>query len=202
MKDELIQRIKTGGQGYQFVQAMQELSLKAAEGDRDAMDALREMLEECKDMAFWNRNSRYCSAVVHAVGHSATLRSMKLLIDFARALPPGASYGVVELVSSILPSFRRIIMGPIQELITENPEGPARAIGIQTLCNLYLENLLQGEQIRFLEDVLKNFDSDDYLTQHVADLVRLEMAYKEKEAEADLQAVLKGFLVEDGSSSG
>ncbi|MBX7059807.1 MAG: hypothetical protein K1X75_17215 [Leptospirales bacterium] len=195
-KAEIIASVKNAGVGYHLVTAMQDLSRQAAEGDSVALDALGEMLEECRDTKFWIRNSRYCSAVVHAVAHVGAMRSMKLLVDFVRGLSPDAPYGVVELISSILPTYRRIVMGSVMQLLEEAPDGPARAVGLQTLCNMYLDHALQGEQIRFLEQTLQNFDRDNYLTQTVADLVRLEMAYREEEAAADLEAMLHGFLIE------
>lgn len=197
-RDNIIASIKAKEGDHAMVLAMQQLSDSAAAGDAASLEALGEMLEECKSPQAWSKNSRYCSAVIHAVGYSGTLRSMKMLLRYARDLPENIPFGTVDLISSILPTYRRIIMGPIKDLLNEAQDGPARAVAIQTMCNLYLEGSLQGSETAYLEDVLKSFDSDGYLTQHVADLVRLEMAYKEKEAQKDLEEMLKGFLVEMG----
>lgn len=196
---EIITSIKSQTSGYHLVRAMQDLSHRASTGESLALDALTDMLEECRDPEFWSRSSQYCSAVVHAVASIGSLRSMQMLLRYARALPDHISFGTVDLISSVLPTYKRIIMGPIKDLLGEHEASAARAVGIQTLCNLYLEGSLQGEETAFLEQVLQKFDNDGYLTQHVADLVRLEMAYKEKQAAEDLEDMLKGFLVGEGN---
>lgn len=197
--EEIIRQVREAGDGYHLVQTMQDLSRQVSAGDGVALEALAEMLHECREPGLWAENGRYCSAVVHAVGHSGALRSMKLLIDFSRALPPAIPYGVVELLAAILPTYRRIIFAPARELVGEAIDTPARAVGLQTLCNLYLDHGLQGDQIRQLEEFLRDFERDNYLTENVADLVRLEMAYRERDASADLEKVLRGYLVENQS---
>ncbi len=196
---EIIKSVKDQASGYHLVRAMQDLSERAAAGEALALEALHDMLTECQSPECWSKNSRYCSAVIHAVASIGSLRSMQMLLRYARALPDNIPFGTVDLISSVLPTYRRIIMGPIKDLLGENEASAARAVGIQTLCNLYLEGTLQGEETAYLETILQSFDSDGYLTQHVADLVRLEMAYKEKQAAADLEEMLKGFLVGDGA---
>ncbi|MCR9141092.1 MAG: hypothetical protein NXI24_02490 [bacterium] len=196
---EIIGSIKDQAGGYHMVRAMQDLASRAAAGESLAQEVLQDMLTECQSPECWTTNSQYCSAVIHAVASIGSLRSMQMLLRYARALPDNISFGTVDLISSVLPTYRRIIMGPIKDLLGENEASAARAVGIQTLCNLYLEGSLQGEETAYLEQILKDFDSDGYLTQHVADLVRLEMAYKEKQAAADLDEMLKGFLVGDGA---
>ncbi len=156
------------------------------------------MLDECSTAEAWANQSRYCSAVIHAVASIGSLRSMQMLLRYARSLPDSIPFGAVDLISNVLPTYRRIVMGPIKDLLGENEGSAARAVGIQTLCNLYLEGSLQGEETAYLEQLLKGFDNDGFLTLHVADLVRLEMAYKEKQAAEDLEEMLKGFLVGDG----
>jgi hypothetical protein len=198
---QIIESIKAQTSGYHLVRAMQDLAQSAATGNAVALEALSDMLEECRDPEYWARNSRYCSAVIHAVAIGGTLRSMQMLLRYVRALPDNIPFGTVDLISSILPTYRRIIMGPIKDLLNDTEHSAARAIGIQTLCNLYLEGSLQGEETAYLETVLREFDNDGYLTQHVADLVRLEMAYKEKQAAEDLEEMLKGFLVEENGSA-
>ena len=193
---ERIREIKALSQGYHLVQAMRELSGSAAAGDEQALEVLTGMLAECRSAESWARSSSYCSAVVHAVAQTGTLRSMQLLIRCVSEFDEEMPYGAVELFSSILPTYKRIVMGPLKDLIETGP-GPARAVGLQSLCNLYLDGQLQGEEIRYLTGCLKKFTQDDYLTLHVADLVRLEISYKEKQAEEDLNGMLDGFLLED-----
>lgn len=196
---EIIESIKNQPGGYHLVRAMQDLSHRAISGEALALEVLQDMLAECQSPECWAHNSQYCSAVIHAVASIGSLRSMQMLLRYARTLPDSISFGTVDLISSVLPTYKRIIMGPIKDLLGENEASAARAVGIQTLCNLYLEGSLQGEETAYLEQILLSFDNDGYLTQHVADLVRLEMAYKEKQAAADLEDMLKGFLVGDGA---
>ena len=198
---EIISRIKGQASGYHLVREMQDLSERAGADEAAAQQVLTEMLEECLQPECWSKSSRYCSAVIHAVASIGSLRSMQMLLRFARALPAQIPFGTVDLISSVLPGYKRIIMGPIKDLLGEPESSAARAVGIQTLCNLYLEGSLQGAETSYLEEILKNFDQDDYLTQHVADLVRLEMAYKEKQAAEDLEEMLKGFLVGEGGQA-
>ncbi|MCB1323371.1 MAG: hypothetical protein KDK34_24140 [Leptospiraceae bacterium] len=197
-KQARIDEIKAIRQGYQLVQAMQKLSREACSGDEAAFEVLTHMLEECRESEAWHRSSGYCSAVIHAIAQCASLRSMQTLIRYAKNLPDDIPYGTVELLSNILPAYRRIIMGPVKDLIKAPDGSPARAVGLQTFCNLYLNGALQGADIAFLQEEIKAFETDSFLTQHAVDLVRLEMAYKEKQAEEDLVAMLKGFLVEQG----
>ena len=79
---------------------------------------------------------------------------------------------------------------------TENA-GPVKAIGIQTLCNLYLEGKLDGAELDFLKEVVKDFQTDRFLTHHLVDLVQGRLIGSERIGTGDeLAEILKNVILD------
>lgn len=85
----------------------------------------------------------------------------------------------VEFLAKVLSFFGKIIVGPAKELI-EYPSGtPQHAIGIQTLCNLFLEGLLGDEHLPYLSSLISRFEEDPYFSSYLIDMVKSTREYKE-----------------------
>lgn len=179
-----------------MIMALREISQAAADGDAQAFKTLDLMLADCRDPQNWISQSAYCSGVVHALGRIQNMKAMQLLIRLARDLPEGTPAGAIELLASILPEFRRFVMGSLRELIQRDMGSPAYLVAVQCLCNLYIEDKLAGSDVEFLAHQLESFQSDDYLTQHIADLVAADLRAHKDPTLADPGEVFGELLVE------
>lgn len=176
--------------GLHLIRRLRELSSQAAEGDTNSLQVLGLMLKDCEDLATWQHHSRYASGSIHAVAQVKTLKAMQLIIGLVRSLPEGVPAGIIELLASILPEFQRFVMGPVRELVQKNDHSPAFLVGVQSLCNLYIEGHLEGADVEYLAERLKGFESGDYITQHIVDLVGAEISSHSDKQEQDVEAVL------------
>ena len=179
---------------FGMIARLQDLANKAALGDAKAMQLLTGMLKDCSDPAIWHKDSRYASAVIHAMGRVRSMKAMQQLVGLARGLPEGTPAGAIELIASILPEFRRFAMGPLRELMERKDGSPAYLVGVQALCNLYIEGHLEGSDVEHLADALEGVETGDYLTQHIVDLVRTDIRQHRAEEHEALSAAL-GELV-------
>jgi hypothetical protein len=175
---------------------MQRISRSAAEGDEESNQILETMLAECSGKD-WRTRNHWCSAVVHALANTRADRALTALIRHIQALPGSMAFGPVELIASLLPVFENRALAPAFEMAdSENPT--IRAIGLQVLCNFYLEDLLPDNETERLEALLRDFRRDDYMTQHVADLVRFKASrVKPTEDENEIEEMFADILVEN-----
>jgi HEAT repeat protein len=190
-----IKQLEDLGSSYLFIVEMQRISRDAAAGNGEALAVLEAMLDRCAPGDWKTRNS-WCSAAVHALANTGTRRALAALIRHIQTLTPGVAFGPVELIASLLPVFEEEALEPAFEMAaSENP--PVRAIGTQVLCNFFLEGNLPQSAINRLEDLLRDFRKDNYLTQHVADLVRFKLARNARgEDGEDIEEMFADFLVE------
>lgn len=176
-----IEHLKSLGGSYQFIEEMTALSERASRGEEEAFATIEEMFESNRTSQAWRENGRMASAVVHALVRTSSSRSMLLLFRFIRSLPSDIPYGTVELLSSLLPSYGPIVIGPTKELCDSHNAPEVRAVGIQTLCNLFLEGKLTATDGQYLAGILNTFEEDRFQSEHHADLVRLMMKRKKDE---------------------
>ena len=193
-----IEQLKSLGQSYLFVIEMRKISRAASGGDQSALATLENMLSECKDPAAWRNNSYWCSAVVQSLAQSATPKSMAIMLQYSRDLPEETPYGIIELIANLLPGYGKAVGPELKKFAAENPGGPLRAIGIQGLCNLYLEGQLDDKQSKELEGLIKDFQPDNFLTQHLVDLSLNRMEGSQKIVVDDaIEELLKDIIVEN-----
>lgn len=190
-----IKQLEGLGSSYLFILEIQRVSRDAAAGDEGALAVLEAMLDDCVPGDWKTRNS-WCSAAVHALANTGSRRALAVLIRHIQKLTPGVAFGPVELIASLLPVFEDEALEPAFEMAaSENP--PVRAIGLQVLCNFFLEGNLPQSGVDRLEELLREFRKDNYLTQHVADLVRFKLARNARaEDEEDIEEMFADFLVE------
>lgn len=181
--------------GFQLVSEMKKLGEKASNGDANSFNALSLMLADCQKIENWQNKGHYTSAVVYAVSQIKSLKAMQLIIKLIENLPEGIPSGSLELLAGTLPGFKRFVLSPVKQLVQKKSNSPACLIGIQTLCNLYLEDGLEGNDIDFLADKLKDFQTSDYSTKHVVDLVKTEMASRNSDQSQELENALSELLV-------
>lgn len=170
-----IQELEEFGEGYSFVARILQLSSRGADGDTLSVQILNRMLERCETIENWNKNNRWCSLSMKALARTRSPESLKTILGFVRKLPPQVPFGIIDLLGSILPVYNRIIVAKAREMAEDSESETQRAIGIQTLCNMYLEGLLPGDQARHLESLIDAFKKDRYSTEHLTEMVRLAM---------------------------
>lgn len=190
---DVLSHIESLGKGYEFIKFMNSLTSEARNGNSAALSVLTDMLDHCRRQTDWMQKNYWCSMAIRALANTRTPESLKIIIGFIRKLPDTTPFGAIDLISSLLPLYRKIILGPAKELAGEKKQA-LRAIGIQTLCNLYLEGSLVGEQANYLQDIVKNFQPDRYLTYHHVELVRtatrsrrMEMMSFDEEEEPEIE---------------
>lgn len=194
--DAKILQLNDLGQSYLFVLEMQKLSRAARDGDADSLAVLRKMLADCSG-ADWRSRNHWCSAVVHALANTETDAALQGLIDHIHKLPAGIAFGPVELIASLLPIFEERALAPAFQMAgSDNPA--VRAIGLQVLCNSYLEGSLPEDEVDRLDGLLRDFRKDNFLTQHVADLVRFKLSrHQRPENENEIEEMFADILVEN-----
>src|SRR5690606_6779565 len=93
--------------------------------------------------------------------------------------------------------YKKIVLGPAKELCEFPLGSPQRAVGIQTLCNLHLEELLPPENLNYLASLLSNFEVDPFFTDYLVDMVRSTRSYRMRNrTPAQEDAVFDDILVE------
>ena len=193
--DAKIKELNELGQSYRFILEMQKISRAAEANDSTALAVLEAMLDDLSG-ADWKNRNHWCSAVIHSAANSRSPRALAALIRHIHRLPKTIAFGPVELIASLLPIFAEEALAPAFEMADqENP--PVRAIGLQVLCNFYLEGILPESETDRLENLLKDFRRDNYLTQHVADLVRFKRQRNTRtDSEDEIQEMFADILVE------
>lgn len=167
-----IEHLRSLGRGYEFINFMNELTIEASSGDTDALNIFATMLKDCRDQVDWIEKNYWCSMAIRSLANTRTPESLKIIMGFVRKLPDNTPFGAIDLISSLLPVYKKFILGPAKELVKDDKKQAQKAIGLQTLCNLYLEGSLIGDQATYLESLIRNFEPDRYLTQHHVELVR------------------------------
>jgi len=178
-----INRIKELGNGYYFIQEMQNLSEQAASGNGDSIKILESMIGECKESSYWKENCRYCSAVINALAHSRTSNSLKIFMKFIEELPEDMPYGAVDLIGGLLPVYKKIILATVKDMAHQSDHKARRAIGMFALSNMALDDDLEESEMRFLLDLLKNFEGDMYYSENFADIAKSYLSARIKEYE-------------------
>lgn len=157
----------------------------------ETLESLGELLSECNTREKWMQASGYASGLVHALVKAGTSKSMLSLLGFIRNLPEDMPFGAVELIGATLPSYGKIITGPAKELATGNFSSAARAIGIQTLCNLYLDDLIEGDQIDYIGELIQSYENDEFFSSHLVDLVKARMRKRTEQQEEELDILVE-----------
>jgi len=169
--DSIVERLKAVKSPALFVLEMQKLSAEASGGDTDAFDALEKMLKEKKGV--WD-NGPYMSAVFHALSRTNSDRSFAAITDYVENIKTLFPYGAVELISSLISGYGKKAVEPSFQFAASDVLS-IRAIGVQTLCALYLEGAADEIDVVRIKSLLENYGEDEYLTGHMADLVLSEM---------------------------
>ena len=178
-----------------MVNEMRELGQLAASGDLVAQKAIEMMLLDCQNLTNWQKKGHYTSAIIHAAAQIKNVKAMQMIVLLVKNLPIGIPSGGIELLAGILPEFRPFVMGPIRDLMKFDENTPAFLVGIQSMCNLYLEGALEGSDLNFLADKLDGFVSSDYITSHIVDLVRSELKSRNDAGNNKMETILGELLV-------
>ncbi|MCB1166394.1 MAG: hypothetical protein KDK37_06755 [Leptospiraceae bacterium] len=171
---ELREKLEEPGQSFRLGSVIQSVAADARE-NVETMQALEDLLQDCSDPDFWRTDGRWASTLFHTVVRVGNSRSMMLLLSFARRLPEDFPFGPVDLLGNILPLYGHIMIGPAKELVQENASSACLAVGVQTLCQLYLDGAIYGENMRYLQSMIDDFESDSYLSQNIIELVKNSM---------------------------
>lgn len=187
---ELKEKLEEPGQSFRLGSVIQEVAIQART-DGETMDSLESLLEPCKDPDFWRSEGRWGSTLFHTIVRVGNSRSMMLLLGFARSLPEDFPYGPVDLLGNILPLYGHIMIGPAKDLVRSR-SAASEAVGLQALCQLYLDGVVHGDNAQYLKELIQGFDGDSYLSQNIVELVHTSMqrASLEEEGAIDPDDVL------------
>lgn len=172
--DQLKAKLEEPGQSFRLGGVIQEVAAEARKNP-ETMVALETLLSECEDEEFWRHQSRWGSTLFHTIVRVGNSRSMMLLLNFARRLPDDFPFGPVDLLGNILPLYGHIMIGPAKELVQSRASSACEAVGVQTLCQLYLDGAIQGDNSRYLQDMIHRFEGDRFLSQYIIELVQTSM---------------------------
>ncbi len=124
---------------------------------------------------------------------------MYILLKFIKSLPPSTPFVFVEFLSKLLPYYGKIIVGPTKELIEFPENSPQHAIGIQSLCNLFLDGTIGDENLPYLLSLLEDFQSDIYFSNYLVEMVKSTNEYqsfiKKEKKEIEEFEIPDDFLV-------
>jgi len=203
MDSSRIERIKTIGTGYDLIEEMRTLSREAEEGNEEAFQILEAMLGECRDPGNWNKHNVYCSAILNALARTGKSRSLQKLVKFVYEMPESMPSAAVALIAALLPLYRQIVVGPARKMILDGDREIVRAVGLQTLCNLFLDGMLEGEDTKFLQQTITDFTEDDYFTKNTIDIVRIIFAGQLSTATDDSEFLehIDDLLLESGADA-
>lgn len=196
--DEFKMKVVTITRGYQMTRDIEECA-ELASRMPIYLTVLQKLLSEFLKNRDWS--SPQCSRTLHILIHSGTSSSLFFMLEFIKKLPESVPFALVELLGNLLPSYRKIVLGPAKELCEFPMGSPQRAVGIQLLCNLHLEGLLPADNLNYLASLLASFEVDPFFTDYLVDMVRSTRSYRERNqtvsAESDL--ALSDILVEISS---
>lgn len=171
--NQLKERLEEPGQSFRLGSVIQEVAAEAR-SNPEMMESLDSLLKECKDPDFWRTGARWGSTLFHTIVRVGNSRSMMLLLGFARSLPEDYPFGPVDLLGNILPLYGRIMIGPAKELVRSSSDA-SEAVGLQTLCQLYLDGVVHGDNAAYLKALISEFEGDSYLSQNIVELVQNSM---------------------------
>ncbi|MCB1173180.1 MAG: hypothetical protein KDK39_06435 [Leptospiraceae bacterium] len=183
-----------GLKGPPLVQALHDLRDQAIQGNADALQDLTTLLQSCRQTGIWHQNGSLASGVLHAVSELGSLKSMQSIVSLVRGLPDGVPAGVIELIANLLPIYKSFVRPTLREWIQLENDSPAYLIGIQTMCNLYMADKLDDAELDYLQDHLRNFNSGDYITRHIVDLVRSDLDSRRAVNQDELEAIYRDLL--------
>lgn len=196
--DEFKMKVITITRGYQMTRDIEECA-ELATRTPIYLTVLQKLLSESLKNHDWS--SPQLSRTLHILIHSGTSSSLFFVLEFIKKLPESVPFALVELLGNLLPSYRKIVLGPAKELCEFPMGSPQRAVGIQLLCNLHLEGLLPIDNLNYLASLLASFEVDPFFTDYLVDMVRSTRSYRERNqtvsAESDL--ALSDILVEISS---
>lgn len=192
--DEYRNKVLTINRGFQMARDIEECAELAAKTPL-YLPVLKSLLNEVLERQDWK--SPQCARTLHILIRSGTSSSLFTVFDFIKRMPESVPFALVELLGNLLPSYKKIVLGPAKELC-EFPQGsPQRAVGIQTLCNLHLEELLPPENLNYLASLLSNFEVDPFFTDYLVDMVRSTRSYRMRNrTPAQEDSVFDDILVE------
>ncbi len=175
MKDSELRKLEEICGSYEFTVKMTELSDLGRNGDRESTELLIAMLSMCGSRNQWFARNTWCSMAARALIQTRTRESLQFILRFIRDLPDQTPFGAVDLIAGLLPLYGSIITGHAVDLASEGQSEILRALGIQTLCNMYLEGLLSSEHSAYLDKIIRSFKGDRYFTQQITEIVRSSM---------------------------
>jgi hypothetical protein len=197
--EEYRNRVLTISRGFQMARDIEECADLASKSPV-YMAVLKSLLNEVLQKQDWT--SERCARILHILIHTGSSSSLFILLDFIKRLPESVPFALVELLGNLLPSYKKIVIGPAKELC-EFPHGsPQRAVGIQTLCNLHLEDLLPSENLDYLASLLTNFEVDPFFTDYLVDMVRSTRSFRQRnQPSVQEDGLLDDILVELNSEA-
>jgi hypothetical protein len=189
-KEEIKQILLEYAGSYRLGPEINRLGVEAS-SQSETLESLGELLSECNSREKWQQASGFVSGLVHALVKAGTSKSMLRLLGFVRSLPDDMPFGAVELIGTTLPSYGKIITGPAKELCTGNFSDSARAIGLQTLCNLYLDDLIEGDHVNHVAELIQSFEEDEFFSSHLVDLVKAKMRTRGDNTDGELDVLVE-----------
>ncbi|MFN3604855.1 MAG: hypothetical protein ACK4UJ_09115 [Leptonema sp. (in: bacteria)] len=163
---------------FKRYEAIETLSQKLTK-DKELFESIKGILAECNNFENLKKNSTICSFSIHVLVQSQRPEGMYILIQHIKSFDSFMPPTYVEFLAKVLSFFGKIIIGPAIEL-TQYPIGtPQNAIGVQTLCNLFLEGMLGEEHLPYIVKLIQEYDENPYSSQYLIDLIKSTKEFKE-----------------------
>ncbi len=163
---------------YKKLEAIEFLSNQLST-NKELLASIKEILSECKTYENLRKKNQICSFCIHVLVRSQRPEGMFILIQYIKSLDTYMPLTYIEFLAKVLSFFGKIIVGPAKELIQYASGSPQRAIGIQVLCNLFLEGLLGDEHLPYLSDLISDFEEDPYFSSYLIEMVKSTREFKE-----------------------
>jgi hypothetical protein len=174
---------------FELASELRSLSMRASESEQEAQETLEQLVRAC-DAKAWESHPRFCSSVTSALIQAGTHRSMLFIMRFLRDIPSTVTFGAMEMMAGQLTIYGASLLPTLRSL-AESSEEASRAVGIQTLCNMYFEHKLPHPDEEFLYSQIKDFKDDRFATGHLAELVRDDIQSRKGE---DSERLLKDII--------
>jgi hypothetical protein len=176
--EELQNYLKSIHSDYQRYEMIESLA-DQLRSDKSILDSIKNILEQCRTFEDLKKNNIICSYCIHILIHSQRPESMYVLLQHIKSLAEFMPLKYVEFLGRLLPFFGKIVIGPAKELCSYPRGTPQHAIGVQILCNLFLDGILGEENLSYLIELIQDFESDPYFTKNLIDMVKSTREYKE-----------------------